>query len=284
MPAVSVRRMRGPSRRPWKPAARSSCAVARRPAAFRADRKHAAAGRRAAAWPAIDCVASGSSRKRARRGQRPPATPASDCGARDRRHARAPALLAGRDHHAAPVRQALVGALGVELHFAALADHRHDRRRRPSSVAFCRIQSIFSPRAMPCSSVMRSGDSLSTARARRAISTSTLALADARDARVVVVAVAVEQHAGIADAAGAARAPGARPRPRAARRVAPVASGGIDDGRGSRASGDGLVDGGARWSSRQQLQAASSSMQYGGIQYSMSPSGRSTTPRSSAAR
>jgi hypothetical protein len=32
----------------------------------------------------------------------------------------------------------------------------------PSSVAFCRIQSIFSPRATPCSRVSRSGDSLPT--------------------------------------------------------------------------------------------------------------------------
>ena len=37
-------------------------------------------------------------------------------------------------------------------------------RATPSSVAFCRIQSIFSPRAMPCSRVIRSGDSLSTRR------------------------------------------------------------------------------------------------------------------------
>jgi hypothetical protein len=34
----------------------------------------------------------------------------------------------------------------------------------PSSVTFCRIQSIFSPRAMPCTSVIRSGDALSTVR------------------------------------------------------------------------------------------------------------------------
>ncbi len=33
----------------------------------------------------------------------------------------------------------------------------------PSSVAFCRIRSIFSPRAMPCSRVIASGDSLSMA-------------------------------------------------------------------------------------------------------------------------
>ncbi len=33
----------------------------------------------------------------------------------------------------------------------------------PSSVAFCRIRSIFSPRAMPCSRVIASGDSLATA-------------------------------------------------------------------------------------------------------------------------
>ena len=35
----------------------------------------------------------------------------------------------------------------------------------PNSVAFCRIRSIFSPRAMPCSKVMASGDSLSSIRA-----------------------------------------------------------------------------------------------------------------------
>jgi len=33
----------------------------------------------------------------------------------------------------------------------------------PSSVAFCRIRSIFSPRAMACSSTMRNGDSCAAA-------------------------------------------------------------------------------------------------------------------------
>jgi hypothetical protein len=46
--------------------------------------------------------------------------------------------------------------------------------------------------------VMRSGDSLSSARTRED-STSALRLRNRGDMRVVVVAVAVEQHAGIAD-------------------------------------------------------------------------------------
>src|SRR3546814_6339495 len=42
------------------------------------------------------------------------------------RHPRAPALLAGRNDHAAPVRQALAGTLAGELHLAAVRADRDE--------------------------------------------------------------------------------------------------------------------------------------------------------------
>jgi len=68
----------------------------------------------------------------------------------------------------------------------------------PSSVAFCSTQSIFSPRAMACARVMRSGDSALTS---VAVSRSTRAprLPVSTIPRAIVLAIAVEQHQFVAD-------------------------------------------------------------------------------------
>ena len=129
-PAVSVRRIARAQAQALESRGAQGLAIARRPAAFRADRRA-----RTRPWRAPAIVASvrspaGSSVSRsdvrARRAPHRPATAARDSS----RHARAAALLAGRDDHAAPMRDALLRALGIQLHFGALGQHRHDRGRR----------------------------------------------------------------------------------------------------------------------------------------------------------
>src|SRR5690606_5856979 len=106
------------------------------------------------------------------------------------------------------------------------------------------------------------------------------ALADRGQARRVVVAVAVEQHAGVALAQ--AQHP---------RQVVAGVLGQDDGGAGLQRQLD--VAAGQAHAVASAMAAAvvsasscswASSMQYGGIQYRTSPSGRSSTPRSSAAR
>ena len=99
------------------------------------------------------------------------------------------------------------------------------------------------------------------------------------DARVVVASVAVEQRAGVAGA-----------EPQHAREVAAAPSAGRC-ARGRERRFDEAADHAHAVAStiasrvtRASSSSCASSMQYGGIQYSTSPSGRSTTPRSSAAR
>ena len=106
------------------------------------------------------------------------------------------------------------------------------------------------------------------------------ALADRDERRCAIVAVAVEQHAGVAFAQ--------------AQYAGQVRGGGLgqDDARArlqlriDEATGQAHAVAASMTASVVSASRAScaSSMQYGGIQYSTSPSGRSTTPRASAAR
>ena len=171
--------------------------------------------------------------------------------------ARAPALFAGRDHHAAPMRQALGRALAVELHLAALAIHRHER----GDAEFGRLLQdpvhLLAARdalhAARCAAAIRC-----RSRACATISDFAAALVGGDDARVVVVAVAVEQHAGIADRQPQ-HAQQVRRRRFPAMRCACRRPAAGRHGPGSRACG-GLVDGGAG-GARPAAASCSSSMQ-----------------------
>ena len=197
---------------------------------------------------------------------------------RDIGHDRAAALFAGRDHDPAPVRQALVGALRIQLHLAAFAGDRQDA----GDAELGRL--LQDPvHLLAAGDALQQGDAqrrFVVDMSRRCDLRACFALADGGDARVVVVAIAVEQHAGIADLQA-----------QHAQQVRGDVLGQHDFGAGLQwqvdmAAGQAHAVASMMASrvTRASSSSCSSSMQYGGIQYSVSPSGRSTTSRSSAAR
>ena len=95
------------------------------------------------------------------------------------------------------MRQALVGALRIQLHFAALAGHRQDA----GDAELGRL--LQDPvHLLAAGDALQQGDAqrrFVVDMARRGDFRARFALSDGGDARVVVVAIAIEQHAGIVD-------------------------------------------------------------------------------------
>ena len=112
------------------------------------------------------------------------------------RNARTAGLAAGRSHHVVPVRHALLGAGRIEFHFGALGIDRNDRRHAQFG---CLLQDQV--HLLAAGDTLQQGD-----RQRRLIADGLhridaclhLAFSNHRQGRAVVVAIAVEQHAGIA--------------------------------------------------------------------------------------
>ena len=113
-----------------------------------------------------------------------------------RRNARAPGLAAGRGHHVVPVRHALFRPCRVQLHLGALGVDRNDRDH-------AQLGGLLQDQVH----LLATGDALQQGDRQRGFVVDGLhgvdadlhlALAGHGQRRAVVVAIAVEQHAGIA--------------------------------------------------------------------------------------
>ena len=192
-------------------------------------------------------------------------------------HAGAAGLATGRHHNAVPVRQPLLGAGGVQLHFGPLRVHRYKGlHAQLGGLLQDQVHLLATGDALQQGDVQRR---FVVQRGGRLDTYLRVALAHCHQGRAVVLAIAIEQHAAIAFAQA---------------HHADQVVGGILGQRQGLPDRQRMVDmaAGHAHATASSMAArvvsasrskCSSSTQYGGIQYSTLPSGRSTTPRLSAA-